>query len=37
MGDLDEALDAFIKELEKLGIKAKVTVTIELTNLKQAS
>jgi len=37
MGDMEEALDTFIKELEKLGIKAKVTITIELSNLKPNS
>jgi len=37
MGDMEEALDSFLKELEKLGIKAKVTITIELRNLKQTS
>jgi len=37
MGDIEEALDSFIKELEKLGIRAKVTITIELRNLKPTS
>jgi len=37
MGDMEEALDSFLKELEKMGIKAKVTVTIELRNLNRPS
>jgi len=37
MGDLEEALDAFMKELRKIGIEAKVTITIELRNLKLTS
>jgi len=34
MGDLEEALDSFTKQLQKLGIETKVTITIELRNLK---